>query len=151
MGYYAIAAARNGRIDIFAEQMMHLMDLSEQNNTFAEFYDLDKTFPHKRRRQLWSDTAFLSMVIKGLFGMTFHVDGVTFSPNKPFPRNFVPIDETISLLNVKYRESVLDIHVKGFGNRVTSFQINGLPFDDPKIFPSSVGRQIIEIEVSNSL
>jgi glycogen debranching enzyme len=149
MGFYSIAAARNGRIDLFAEQMLQLMELSEINNTFAEFYDLDKTFPNARRRQLWSDTAFLSMVVKGLFGMKFQVDGIVFSPNKPFPQNFVSTDETISLLNVKYREAIIDVHVKGFGNRVSSCKINDVPCD-PKLPSTSVGRFVVEIEVSNA-
>lgn len=41
MGYFAIAAARKGRIDIFASEMANLIKLSEQGNTFAEFYELD--------------------------------------------------------------------------------------------------------------
>jgi Alkaline and neutral invertase len=149
LGYYAIAAVRNGRIDIFAQQMMHMIHLSENGNTFAEFYELDKSFPKKRRRQLWSSTAFLSMVIKGLFGMSFHIDGIAFVPNKPHRQDFVPLDETISLLNVKYRNAIIDIHVKGFGGKTLSFKINGVAHDLPMLPSSSVGRQVIEIEVGN--
>ena len=47
-GYFAIAAAQFGRYDIFADELVKLTDLSEQNATFAEFYEFDKSFPPKR-------------------------------------------------------------------------------------------------------
>jgi len=141
-GYFAIAAARHGYSDIFAKEMMSLIDLSEQQNTFAEFYELDKTFPKKRRRQLWSDTGYLGMVYKGLFGMDFQPRFVEFSPTKVFET-----DDTISLRNVKYREAILDIYVTGWGNIVTSFKLNGEVQESPKIFGDVIGRQKIEIEV----
>ena len=56
MGYYAVAAARYGRVDILAQQILSMIELSETQNTFAEFYELDKSFPEKQKRQLWSDT-----------------------------------------------------------------------------------------------
>jgi len=147
-GYFAIAAARKGRIDIFAEEMLRLIDLSEQKGTFAEFYELDKSFAEKRRRQLWSDTGYLGMVYQGLFGMIFEVEGIVFSPSKPYPQDFVETEETISLLNVRYRRAVLDIHVKGFGNHVASFKINGKNQDVPRLDAATVGKQVIEIEVT---
>ena len=53
MGYWGMAAARHGQVDVFAEEMQNLVWLSQRNHTFAEFYELDGTFPQeKRRRQL---------------------------------------------------------------------------------------------------
>jgi len=148
-GYFAIAAARHGRPDIFAEEMAHLIDLSEQKNTFAEYYELDKTFPEERSRQLWSDTGYLGIVYKGLFGMDFQTGGIEFSPSKVEGKNGVlKTDETISLLNVKYRKAILDIHVTGFGTNVTSFKLNGEVQELPKMDAYVNGRQLIEIEVA---
>ncbi|KAL3910818.1 MAG: hypothetical protein SGILL_007540 [Bacillariaceae sp.] len=149
-GYFAIAAARKGRADIFTEEMIRLIDLSEQNNTFAEFYELDKTFPPKRRRQLWSDTGYMGMIYQGLFGMVFEVNGIIFIPTKSklSSYGFAEMDETISLLNVKYRKAVLDIHVKGYGNRIKTFSINGETQKLPKVDATAEGKQVIEIEVA---
>jgi hypothetical protein len=149
-GYFAIAAARKGRMDIFAEEMLHLIDLSEQNATFPEFYELDKSFPEKRRRQLWSDTGYLGMIYQGLFGMLFEVEGIVFAPSKPNPEDFLKMGYTISLLNVKYRKAVLDIYVTGFGNKVESFKLNGNVQDMPKLDGKVKGKQIIEIVVAQS-
>lgn len=149
-GYFAIAAAQKGRSDIFAEEMVRLIDLSEQDNTFAEFYELDKTFPTKRRRQLWSNTGYLGMIYQGLFGMVFETHGIVFAPTKPYmsSHDFEEMNDKISLLNVKYRQAVLDIHVTGFGNRVVSFSINGEKQAIPKMDATAKGKQVIEITVT---
>ena len=150
-GYFALAAARHGRLDIFAQEMASLVDLSEQQDTFAEFYELDKSFPPKRRRQLWSDTGYLGMVYKGVFGMNFQPDGIEFSPSKDDGKSTgLAMDDTISLLNVKYRGCILDIHVTGVGNNVMSFKVNGKVRESPKIDSNSTGRYLIEIEVAPS-
>ena len=141
----------NGRIDIFTEEWLRLIDLSEQENTFAEFYELDKSFPPKRRRQLWSNTGYLGMIYKGLFGMVFEVNGIIFAPSKPILKSygFEEMDEKISLTNFKYRNAVLDIHVTGWGNEVASFKINGKTQKLPKLEASLTGKQVIEIELTN--
>jgi hypothetical protein len=90
--------------------------LSEQRNTFAEFYELNGSFPEERSRQLWSDAGFLSMVFHGLFGMTFLPEGVQFNPVKPAS----PFAGTISLRGIVYRETTLDIYVRGSGSNITS-------------------------------
>jgi glycogen debranching enzyme len=149
-GYFAIAAAQKGRADIFAQEMVRLIDLSEQQNTFAEFYELDKTFPEQRRRQLWSDAGYLGMVYQGLFGMVFEANGIVFAPSKPSLKTygFKEMNERISLLNVKYRRAVLDVHVSGYGNQIKSFSVNGKKQDISKLDATLKGKQVIEIEVS---
>jgi hypothetical protein len=150
-GYFAIAAAQKGRADIFAQELVRLMDLSEQQNTFAEFYELDKTFPEKRRRQLWSDAGYLGMIYQGLFGMVFEANGIVFAPSKPVLHTsygLEEMDQRISLLNVKYRQAVLDVHVSGYGNHVKSFSVNGQKQEISKLDATVKGRQIIEIVVS---
>lgn len=131
--------------------MVRLIDLSEQKDTFAEFYELDKSFPEERRRQLWSDTGYLGMVYKGMLGMNFQPDGIEFSPSKENGKNTgLEMDKTISLLNVKYRKAILDIHVTGFGNKVTSFKLNGEVREVPMVDAFITGRQLVEIEVTPS-
>ena len=134
--------------------MANLIDLSEQGNTFAEFYELDKSFEKGRSRQLWSDTGYLGMVYKGLFGMDFQKGAIKFSPNKVEGKNgILKTNETICLRNVKYRKAILDIYVTGFGTNVTSFKLNGeVQSQGNAILDGWVtGRQLIEIEVAPSI
>mmetsp|Transcript_13116 Transcript_13116/g.33067 ORF Transcript_13116/g.33067 Transcript_13116/m.33067 type:complete len:653 (-) Transcript_13116:153-2111(-) len=148
-GYFAIAAARHGKSDIFAEEMASLIDLSEQENTFAEFHELDKSSEKDRRRQLWSDAGYLGMVYKGLFGMEFQKGAIEFSPTKVEGKDgILKTNETISLLNVKYRKAILDVYITGSGSNVTSFKLNGKVQARPTMDGWVTGRQLIEIEVA---
>jgi hypothetical protein len=73
-------------------------------------------------RQLWSVAANLAMTYRVLFGMRFELDGLHFAPVVP---------ETLkgarSLTNFHYREALLSIEVKGFGDKVRSFTLDGKP------------------------
>lgn len=148
-GYWAIAAARHGRTDVFARELIALTRLSEIRDTFSEFYELDGSFPMIRRRQLWSATGFLGMIYQGLFGMEFRVDGIVFRPVKPTLEDHdLGLGETISLTNVKYREMILDLHISGKGNKVVSFRVNGIDNEIAFLPVESVGKQVIEIVLS---
>jgi len=131
-GYWAIAAARHRNEGVFAEEVLSLLHLAQGNSTFAEFYELDGTFPARRRRQLWSSSGFLGMVYHGIFGMTLQPEGIEFAPMKPTE---LALGETITLLNFAYRSCTFDIEVHGEGTNVASFSINGEPQERP-FFPS---------------
>jgi hypothetical protein len=134
--------------------MANLIDLSEKKDpphkrsTFAEYYESGRGY---NRKQLWSDAAYLGMVYKGLFGMDFQEGGIEFSPNKIERKDgILKTNETMSLINMKYRRAILDIHVTGFGTNVTSFKLNGEVQELPKMDAYVTGRQLIEIEVASS-
>lgn len=123
-GYWAVAAASHNRVDVFEEEFRNLLLLSQSPDpTFAEFYELDGTFPRDRRRQLWSDTGFLGMIYRGLFGMTFQPDGIAFNPVKPHGL----FGDAVTLKNVPYRNMTLDISVRGSGAHVASFTLDNQP------------------------
>jgi hypothetical protein len=150
-GYWAIAAARHGRTDVFARELLALIRLSNIKDTFAEFYELDGSFPGKRRRQLWSATGFLGMIYQGMFGMVFGVDGIAFRPVKPtLEEHDLGLGETISLTRVKYRTMILDIHISGNGNDIDSFKLNGVLKDDPFLPVGPAGEYVIEIELAKA-
>ena len=120
-GYWAAAAATHGRADVFAEEFRNLLSLCmSPDPTFAEFYELDGSFPDDRKRQLWSDAGFLGMIYRGLFGMTFRPDGIAFDPVKPHGL----FGETVTLKNVLYRNMTIDVSVSGSGTRIASFAID---------------------------
>ncbi|WP_221935993.1 hypothetical protein, partial [Klebsiella pneumoniae] len=66
--------------------------------------------------QLWSATGSAAMIYRVIAGMEFGVDGIEFAP-------FVPAaltgDKTIS--GFRYRDAMLNITIKGTGDKVVSF------------------------------
>lgn len=150
-GYWAIAAARHGRTDVFARELLSLIRLANIKDTFAEFYELDGSFPAIRRRQLWSATGFLGMIYQGMFGMDFRVDGIAFRPVKPsLEEHDLGLGETISLTNVKYRTMILDIHLSGNGNEVATFKLNGVEKGTAFLPIGSAGKYVIEIVLTDA-
>ncbi len=69
---------------------------------------------------LWCLSGNLALTHKILFGIEFGKDALAFHP-------FVPkaLSGDLRLSNFKYRDAVLDIEVKGYGNVVKSFTVNG--------------------------
>jgi len=145
-GYFAMAAAKHRKVDIFAHSLQALKDLVVKSNTFAEFYELNGTFPLERSRQLWSETGYLAMIYQGLFGISYDVDGLRISPVKP--ESIFPDD--IILKNFKYRDMILNITVKGSGYQVASLKIDGKKQrggSTPKLPRELKGRHVVDIEL----
>ena len=144
-GYWALAASRHKKTEMFLEELNGLLWLSQHKNTFAEFYEFDGTFPNERRRQLWSAAGYVSMIYHGLFGMTFEPDQLRFAPVKPE----FPFAETITIENVNYREMNLVIEISGSGTQIQEFKLNGIAQDQPVIPAHLEGNQKIEISLNN--
>lgn len=69
---------------------------------------------------LWCLSGNLAITHKILFGIDFGKDTLSFHP-------FVPkvFAGTRTLNNFKYRDATLDITVKGYGDRIKTFKLNG--------------------------
>lgn len=69
---------------------------------------------------LWSIAGNMSIVHHLFFGINFTEEGLAFKP-------FVPkaFEGEKELTNFKYRNSILDITVSGYGNKIASFTIDG--------------------------
>lgn len=98
-------------------------------------------------RQLWSVAANLAIVSSIYFGIHYEVDGIRFAP-------FVPkvLAGTRMLNNFHYRNAVLDMTVKGFGNRIKTFRLDGKEQDAASgaFFPGDLqGKHVIEMELCN--
>ncbi len=95
-------------------------------------------------RQLWSVAANLGMIYKLFAGMEFQPDSLMFSPVVP-----KAYGGTILLSNFKYRASVLDITVKGYGSKVSGFIVDGKK-QGAAVLPGNIkGRHTIEIQLDN--
>lgn len=66
----------------------------------------------------------MAMTLRVLMGMSFTPEGIEFSPTVP---TGMPGDKTLTGLN--YRRAVLDITVKGQGNKILSVTDNGKPIE----------------------
>lgn len=95
-------------------------------------------------RQLWSVAANLAIVPAIYFGIRYETDGIRFAP-------FVPkvMNGTRTLSNFRYRDAVLQLTVKGFGNRIRRFCIDGQETDTAFLPGHLTGEHTVEMELSN--
>ena len=155
-GFWAEAAAKFGAPDKFAFELFTLAKLAVRDGMFAEIYHpdtgaiyggLQEGTPdwqwHSCRRQTWSATGFLRMVLMGLIGMDVTTEGITFRPNLP---------EGVSRLELSgmvYQGSPLDVVVRGQGSRIKSFRVNGKESAEAFVATKMQGTREIEIEVGS--
>ncbi len=96
-------------------------------------------------KMLWSSTGCVSMIVRIFAGMEFHPDGISFSPFVP---SWLTGDKTIS--NFLYRNSVLNITVKGTGNNIESFMIDSIDCEEYFVPATLDGEHNITITLSNN-
>jgi hypothetical protein len=89
--------------------------------------------------QTWSATAYISMVIKGLFGMKFEEKSLSFAPFLPEGIGY------IKLKDLAYRDSKLNISIKGKGNTIKSFTLDGKKKTNYSIASTINGEHNIDI------
>ncbi len=95
-------------------------------------------------RMLWSMAGNLAMVHRLFIGISFEVDGLRFNP--VIPKAY---GGTKTLKNFKYRDAILNITVKGYGNEIASIKADGVTMTD-NILPATIsGEHNIEIIMKN--
>jgi hypothetical protein len=93
------------------------------------------------KEQTWSATAYILMVTKDIFGMQFSEEALTFKP-------YLPEGITsIGLKDLAYRQSTLNITVKGKGKSVKSFTVDGKVQNNYSIAASTKGTHNVVIEL----
>lgn len=160
---WACAAAQHGKLDIFEKELFSLASNACRDLHFAEIYHpvtgevygglqeghwerpIYKPYEWEScSRQTWSATGYIRMVLHGLFGMRFSPGGITFKP-------FVPQRlGSIKLRGLKYRDSVLNITVEGYGSDIDRATVNGAECTDICIPASAKGIKDIKIVLRNS-
>jgi glycogen debranching enzyme len=157
-GFWAEAAARTNRPDLFAHEFHNLAAHAARDKQFAEIYhpvtgeiygglqeDGQRGIVEFRAtsRQTWSATAYLRMVLLGLVGLRFDTDGVRFQP-------CVPEDiSSVELGNVHYRNMILDVAIHGTGTKIKQCLVNGRESKDGFVAASGEGHQRIVVTVQN--
>lgn len=96
-------------------------------------------------RMLWSMAGNMAMVHRVFMGINFETNGIRFEP--VIPKAY---GGSRTLTNFSYRQANLDITVKGHGNQVASFKLDGKVSDNPFFAASLTGNHTIEIEMKNN-
>ncbi|MEO6894762.1 MAG: amylo-alpha-1,6-glucosidase, partial [Ginsengibacter sp.] len=93
---------------------------------------------------LWSLSGNISLVYRIFFGIHFNTDNISFSP-------FVAkvFNGTRTLTNFKYRNSVLNIELNGYGNIITYFSIDGKESSDHFVPANLSGNHDVKIVLGN--
>ena len=96
-------------------------------------------------RQLWSVAGNLALYYRIILGMNFDPDGIFFKP--AIPQSFKGKYE---LRNFKYKDTVLNIAVEGFGTTIDSFFVNNEYLEQPFFSGELAGEYSIRMKLSNS-
>lgn len=153
-GFWADAAARAGRTDLFDREFALQTENAVGTNQFYEIYHPITGEPYgglqerngkigewkSMRFQTWSATAYLRNVYMDIFGLWFQENGIHFRPWGS------SLAGTASLEGIRYRGCTLDIHLTGTGSNIRSFRINGAP-SEPFVPADAQGKLCIEISM----
>jgi glycogen debranching enzyme len=93
------------------------------------------------KMQTWSATAYISMILNGVVGMRFSENSLAFAPYLPEGLGH------IELKDLAYRNATLDISIKGKGNIIKSFALDGKAQKDHEIASTIQGKHNVIIEL----
>lgn len=157
-GFWAEAAARAGKPDLFGHELFNLASHAVRDKHFAEIYHpitgaiyggLQESqgqgiiLWQATSRQTWAATAYLRMILPGLVGLRFDPEGVRFQPCVPQGLSF------IELRNLKYRKMRLDVTVRGTGTQLKQCSIDGKESKDGFLAVQGEGHKKIILTVGN--
>jgi len=142
--FWTLANAENKHTDAVEAGLASIIRpaalfLTNKENFVAETGDFAGTEVNSDR-QLWSVAAMLAMHHRVLIGISFENGRMEFSP--VIPESF---RGTHSLRNFMYRNGTYDITVKGWGNGISSFKIDGAKSPDHFIPATMTGNHSVEI------
>ncbi|MEO6038611.1 MAG: glycogen debranching protein, partial [Saprospiraceae bacterium] len=96
-------------------------------------------------RMLWSMAGNLAMVYRVFTGINFEPNGLRFQP--VIPKNY---GGKRTLSNFKYQQSVLNITVQGYGNRIKTILLDGQALKDALLPNTTTGMHNIVITMANN-
>lgn len=145
--YWSLAAAKAGNEHALTESINALyrpaaLFLTNKENFVASNGDYAGTQINSDR-QLWSVAGNIAITYKIFFGMDFQADKLILKP-------FVPelYKGRRTLTNFKYRNSILNIEMNGFGNEIKSITMDGQPLPDATIPGNLTGNHTIVIDLA---
>lgn len=156
-GFWGEAALQQGRMDLFEREFLCLTENINRSGQCAEIHhpDTGEVYGGLQEngtgplgmdwvsctRQSWTATAYLRLLLNGLFGMKFSENGIRFSP-------CLPKDvEKVEIRGIRYRDCELNLIVEGHGERVDGYACNG-KVSEPFLPADKRGEQDIRITLS---
>lgn len=151
---FSQAACIGGRIDLFQSEVENLAGLFRGSGKIREIYhhitgehcggfqmnSTGKITPWQAvGNQAWGAGAFCRMIFYGLFGMDFETGGIRFAPTLPAAWGEVRLGE------LRYKDMTLTVTLKGEGNAIRSFEINGKSATEPFVSGHLHGEQHVTI------
>ena len=97
-------------------------------------------------QSLSSASGSLAMVFRLLLGLDPQPEQLTFSPF--VPRNYA---NKIELQAFQYRNAVLDIEVDGYGDAVSSVEMDGIRLERKAILSTTQGRHKVVLKMNNKI
>lgn len=144
--YWGLAAAKVGNETAFMEAMMAVarpaaLFLTDKENFVASNGDFAGTQVNSSV-MLWSLSGTLGLVYRGLFGMDWQAEGLTFRP-------FVPraLAGTRRLTGFRHRWATFDIEMTGYGTRIGRITMDGQPLPNATVPANLNGHHAIRIEL----
>ncbi|MBR1627035.1 MAG: hypothetical protein IJ681_07810 [Bacteroidales bacterium] len=150
--FFSQACFKTGYTDLFLKEFYNLADLAvnKSNNCFYEIYNENTGLQdggwqqgyvwNSVHDQTWSATGFIRMVIYGVLGMDFSVQGITFNiDNKVM--NSVGFKK---LSGLRYRNSMITIIKTGNGDKLAYITVNGVKQRKTKPVKADSTRTVIE-------
>ena len=107
----ARAAARAGDAGLVRQLIAQQTRTAVLNKTFYEVTDARSGESWRWPGQLWHAAGFVSLLLFGLFGVRYDLDGMTFTPA------VAPEFDGARIDGLRYRDAVLDVQIRGSGNR----------------------------------
>ena len=145
--FWTMANAENKQVDAVQEGLASIIRpaslfLTNKENFVAETGDFAGTETNSDR-QLWSVAAMLAMYHRIIAGISFAEDRMEFNP--VIPESF---SDTYILTGLKYRSGTYDITVKGWGDGIASFKLDGEVSPDHFISSGMSGKHTVEIAMN---
>ncbi|MCX2743915.1 glycogen debranching protein [Mangrovivirga sp. M17] len=147
--YWNLAAAKAGNEKVLNHGLASLyracgLFLTNYENFVAGTGDYKGTEINSHR-MLWSMAGNIAMVHRVFMGMSFEPEGIYFNP--VVPKSY---KGEKTLTNFKYRDAVLNISVKGYGNQIEQIFIDGKESDINFVSADITGKHSIEIILKNN-
>lgn len=154
--FWAEACLHVGREDKFVAELENIRNLViDSNEHFYEVYDVytgkvnggwqtgKRSEWDSVEDQTWSATGYIRMILRGLLGMDFTEEGITFSPNAYLLNRY----DFLRLSGLRFQDGQLEIAKVGKGNEITNIIINGESFEPGEAIVRTphTGRTVVEI------
>lgn len=144
-GYRALACKKAGAINLCEFEFASMLYAASMFQTFKENYvasSFSEDTQTNSDRQLWSDAGFLSMIYRVIFGIDYNSKGISINPLV-----FDCFNSDLNLKGLKIGNNVINLKVRGKGDKVVSYKLDGKDVALDFVLPYSDVKKEFNIEI----